>query len=96
MKATPLDLGPKRVSMSGKQLERLNRESIRLGFSRNLNLPPINAGMRFPIEEAWAHTSHKGEDNIRIAFIFATDRLGTGACTLTLDITPDAWAAIKK
>jgi len=79
------------------QLKAANKESIRLGFSRNLELPDDIAELNFPIERAWRHVSLDNLVNIRLMILFAPDlSRATELRPLTLDVTHDRWEEIKR
>ena len=79
------------------QLREANAESIRLGFSRNLDLPADLPALKFPIMKAFRHTSADGElENIRLMIFFALDtEAASDWRPLMLDVTPDWLATIR-
>jgi hypothetical protein len=87
----------KRLSLTQQQLERLNNESIRLGFRANLwenTVAALPHHLRFKIAKVYRHEDANGHSNIRLAV-----RVGPSANDLRevlLDVTPDAWAEIQK
>lgn len=99
----PISLGQdnRLIYMTAEQLVRANRESIRLGFNRNLNIPErkvLKENLDYPVTNAWHHVGFNGGDhnteNIRLFFYFAVRRDARGGSMVFLDITPDMWQEI--
>lgn len=79
------------------QLRQANDESIRLGFSHNLNLVGDISDLNFTIDKAWRHVSTDNLVNIRLLFWFAPDVSRVDELRpLTLDVTHDRWEEIKR
>ncbi|MHB0958235.1 MAG: hypothetical protein ACYC0X_12215 [Pirellulaceae bacterium] len=96
-----IPLNGRLVYMTADQLIRANRESIRLGFNRNLSIPRakvLRKKLLYPITNAWHHVGFNGGDhntaNVRLFFYFAVRRDGLGGRMVCLDITPDLWQEI--
>lgn len=86
------------VYLTAEQLIRANRESIRLGFNRNLNLPEkklLARALRFPVAQAWRHVGYNGgtenSENVRLLFFCADNPKGENGMMVTLDVTLDMW-----
>ncbi len=97
----PIPVDPRIVYMTADQLVRANRESIRLGFNRNLKIPEGKVRRKnlvYPVTNAWHHVGFNGGDhnteNVRLFFYFAVRRDARGGGLVFLDITPDMWQEI--
>jgi hypothetical protein len=94
----PIDLGQGRIYyLTQPQLVRVNKEAIRLGFSRTLvekKIAKLPSHFKLPILSAWNHTSREGWKNIRLELLIGPDSKHLDCCCL--DVTHDAWAKMKK
>jgi hypothetical protein len=85
----------KPLSLTQPQLERLNNESIRLGFSANIwenKVAALPRDQRFKIVKVFQHKD--GHSNIRLDLFIGPNK--DNLYSVWLDVTPDAWAAIQK
>lgn len=96
--------------LTGAQLKRLNAESIRLGFSRNLQgIDRIPNKMKLLVSEAFRHVSasdHPPLQNIRLILLLPTHipanwrrklkQISKSLDLHILDITNDAWQKVQR
>jgi hypothetical protein len=94
----PIALDRSRIYyLTRPQLVRINKESIRLGFSRNLieeKIAKLPSHFKLPILSAWDHTSGEGWKNVRLELLIGPDSKHLQPCCL--DVTYDTWAKIMK
>lgn len=99
------------VVLTMREVKELNRESIRLGFSRNLkNLGRLPDDMRVRAPEVHRHVSRMDNPpltNIRLVLLLPTyigkkwrarnelKKSARSVVLVTLDITEDAWQGIR-
>ena len=87
----------KPLSLTKQQLERLNNESIRLGFRANLwenKVAGFPREQRFEIVKVFRHEDANGHHNIRLSILVGPNK--DDLCDILLDVTADAWAEIQK
>ena len=105
---SPIPL-PRPLCITGKQLKEINAESIRLGFSRNLEgIEVIPDALNIPICTAFHHVSNDPipKRNIRLAFSLPTlipqkwraqiKKMAKTLVSVTLDIPPDTFAVVQQ
>lgn len=94
-------LMPRTLTVSWTRLTKANEESIRLGFSRNLqNIEKLPRQWRYFVKAAFNHTARSdGLRNIRLLILLPTDVSSVEAAAesqvpVTLDVTGDTWRDI--
>ena len=83
--------------LTQRQLISANKESIRLGLSRNLiekKVTRLPAHFKFPVVSAWHHTSGEGQTNIRLELIVGRHTKDKNFCIL--DVPYDTWERLKR
>ena len=104
----PINVTP--FALTVREVKELNRESIRLGFSRTLkNIGKLPDDFRVRASEVYHHVSRETSPrtNIRLVLCLPTyigkkwrarnelKKSGQSLVPVTLDITEDAWQGIR-